>query len=285
MNLSINELKCIKYYASIDKSIPNLALAMNLSNSQIYRILKNLTKKKILNKFGDFSLQTHLVLLIKLLSKFNNLVIPFSGTGLKIYSEFLTPKTIAEVSNKTKFHKTTIYKKLNQGRKLSVFVRKNDTYCLNYSIWPDLKVFFSSLKEYESFIDIRVPLNSVIYYKSDEEIIFSNKKILNASLTGFSVYENYGIKLYNITNYYFLPKKLLTIQEVFIHSLYVAEKECDSKYYLLVALFYLKFKTELTNLKHSIIDKLHLVFNRKKVKGYPSFKEVMDKAKMYNIKV
>ena len=55
--------------------------------------------------------------------------------------------------------------------------------------------FLEELKKYEDTTDERIPVSSIIYYKKDEEIVFSNKEELDAAKTAFSAYEEYGISI------------------------------------------------------------------------------------------
>ena len=111
-------------------------------------------------------MKTHVNLLLKLLSKTANLSSPLSGTGLQIYLAILEPKTIKEVEKETGLHKTTILKKINQGRKMSLLLIENKKYRINEKIWPDAKDCFIELKKYEDSVDTRIPVNSIIYFKN-----------------------------------------------------------------------------------------------------------------------
>jgi hypothetical protein len=156
---------------------------------------------------------------------------------------------------------------------------------LNEKIWLDAKECLTEIKIYEKFIDSRVPINSEIYFKNNEEIIFSNKEIVDATQTAFSAYGEFGIKLLLITNYYHLPKKRLTREEVFKHSLYVVEKSMDTRELIFVALFYAKYHKELQHIKHLILDNLNKIFKGEKIPTYPTLQEIRDRAKIYHIKV
>src|SRR3989344_7439686 len=140
-------------------------------------------------------MKTHINMLLTLLSKAANLSRPLSATGLQIYLALLEPKTIKEMEKETGFHKTTILKKINQGRKMSLLLIENKKYLINEKIWPDAKDCFIELKKYEDSVDTRIPVNSIIYFKNAEEIVFSNKEIIDAEKTAFSAYNQYSIKL------------------------------------------------------------------------------------------
>lgn len=288
MQLSKTELKTISELGNGNQSVQGIAKALNISQSQVYRIAKNLSKKGILN-LSDSTLQsevkTHISMLLKLLAKAVNLSDPLSGTGIKIYATLTEPKTVAEISKQTGLHKTTVLKKINQGRKMSLLRIENRTYRINELIWPDAKEFFQEFKKYDNAIDPRAPINSIIYYKNEKEIVFSNKEELNAEKTAFSVYQKYGIGLLLITNYYYLPRRNLTITDIFRHTLYIIESEFDIRHIIFLALFYLKHRTSLPKIKNPILENLDKIFKGEKVTGYPTLAEIRSRAEVYNIKV
>ena len=143
---------------------------------------------------------------------------------------------------------------------------------------------FKVAKQYEN-IDSRITADSVIYYKNDKEIVFSNKKELDAIQTAFSAFESYGIKILNITYYYYLPKKKLSKKEVFRHAIYVAEKDKDIREIIFVALFYLKFKEELKSIKNNLLEDIKEILKGKTIKGLPTLNEIKDRAITYDIKL
>lgn len=285
MELSTTELRAVSALGNGNKTIVDIANALKISRSQTYRILQSLKREGILEEHSKPSKKTHINLLFKLLTRANNLSSPFSGTGLQIFTTLIEPKTAAEVEEETGLHKTTIFKKIRQARKMSLLSIKKNKYLINSSIWPDAKAFLIALREYDTSIDKRVPVTSTIYFKNVEEILFSNKDKLNATLTGFSAYEDFGIKIYTLTHYYYLPKKRLTKREIFIHSLLITEKEMQIQNLIFLSLFYLKYKKEVNNIPHPIIDNLKRVLKGECVKRYPSLQEIEERVKVYDLKV
>ena len=124
-----------------------------------------------------------------------------------------------------------------------------------------------------------------LYDKNENEIVFSTKIVCDAALTGFSAYKRFSIKLLPVDYTYYLPKKTLKKQDVFLHSLYRAEKEGDARDFTLIALFYLKHKNDLKDIKHEIIDNLNKVLRGEQVTYYPTLEEIKDRADVYDIKI
>lgn len=281
------ELLVISELGQGNRRVSEIANALKISQSQVYRISQKLSDKGIVS-LSEGTLQpemrTHVTMLLNLLSRAPNLSVPLSGTGLRIYILLLEPKTTREIEKETGLHKTTVLQKIRQGRKMSLLLIENKTYRINEKVWPDAKECLTEIKRYDNSIDRRVPVSSVIYFKNEEEIVFSTKEDIDAEKTAFSAYEKFGIKLLLITNYYYLPKKHLTKEEVFRHSIYVAEKNQEIRYIIFVALFLAKYK-ELSRMKHHIIENLNKVFSGEKIPGYPSLAEIKDRADIYNIEV
>jgi len=288
MQFSKTELEVISHIGNGNKEVIGIAKTLKISISQSYRIATKLSEKGIIRlKDGILhpEMKTHVNMLLKSLSSAINLSIPLSGTGIQVYLSLLTPKRIKEVEKETGLHKTTVIKKINQGRKMSLLIVEDKTYNLNGKIWPDLRECLYELEKYEESIDFRIPVNSMIYFKKREEIIFSVKEEIDAEKTAFSAYERYGIKLLLITNYYYLPKRHLSKEDVFMHSLYVAEKNKDAKNIIFTALFMAKYKKELSGIKHPIVENLNRIFSGEKMAGYPSLAEIKDRAAIYDLKV
>jgi len=286
MWFSKTELKIISEIGNGNKDVTGIAKALNMSVSQVYRNAQKLSEKGFLRlKEGilEPEMKTHVSMLLKILSEAVNLANPLSGTGLQIYLTLLKPKTIKEIKKETGLHKTTALKKINQGRKMSLLIIKDKTYLINEKIWPNVREYLLELKKYEDSVDNRVPINSIIYFKNNNEIVFSNKEHVDAEKTAFSAYEKYGIKLLLTTNYYYLPKKHLTKEDVFIHSLYVAEKSKDTRHLIFAALFLAKYKKELGKISHSLVENLKRILSGENIPGYPTLAEIKDRASVYRI--
>ena len=288
MWFSKTELKVLWQIAIGKKLVSEVALALNKDPSQIYRILKSLEKKGYakLEKGIIFSSEnTHVNILLQELSRRPNIVNNLSGCGIKLFTSLLEPKSISQIILETGIKRSTVFYKLKEAAKNSFINTNGKKYFFNEAIWPRVKEFLLELKKYEETSDKRIPPGAVIYFKNEDEIVFSTKIECCAQLTGFSAYEQFGIKLLTIDYTYYLPKKKLSKQEVFLHSLYRAEKEGDARDLILIALFYLKHKRYLKNIKHEIIDNIIKVLDGENVKYYPTLAEIKDRAEVYGIKV
>ena len=285
MRLTITELKFISEIGKGNKGISGIAHALGVSNSQAYRIIQSLIKKGIMKNLSEPEMKTHVNMLFRVLADAPNLSVPLSAAGIQIFSAMIQPKTAKQIQDNTGFHKTTVLQKIRQARKMSLVNLDRGTYQINVSLWPEVKDFLIELKKYEESIDKRIPVTSTIYFKDGDELVFSSKDEIDAILTGFSAYPDYGIKIYEIKRYYYLPKKSLSKREVFMHSLFIAEKEHNVQNLTLVALFYLKYKKELGDIRHPVLENIKRILKGHKVQGYPGYDEIEEKANVYDIGV
>ena len=95
----------------------------------------------------------------------------------------------------------------------------------------------------------------------------------------------HGIKLLLPLHYYYLPKKTLSVQEVFLHSLCIAQKEKDARSYIYIALFYLKHRAVLEHIEHPVLQQIKAVLIGERVVGYPTLVEIQDRADVYDIRL
>jgi len=121
--------------------------------------------------------------------------------------------------------------------------------------------------------------------QSDIDLFESDTPISGATLTGFSAYQNYGVKVVPNKYFYIRKKKDVSIEEVFVHSVWFAKNSNDLS---LVSIFYLKNRDSMNFEKvyhiarrYGIQDKLALIpkFIR------DNFEEIREKAKLYEVNV
>jgi len=287
MNLSKPELRVLEQIANGNTKITEIAHALRKSDKQIYRTSKNLIEKEFIElSRGKITAKktTHNTLLLQLLSQHPNLIKILSSNGIQILTATLDPKDVNQIINKTRLKKSLIYQKLKQAFNVSIIKKENKNYVLNAKLWVKLKEFFEEYKRFSESVDQRIPANSIIYKKTNKELVFSNKGKIDATLTAFSCFEKFGIKLLLTTNYYALPKNKLSKKGIFMHALLIAEKEKTIRYLIFIFLFYIKFKKELS-IKHPIVDKLNLILKGNDIPGYPKLREIKERAEIYDIKI
>ena len=281
MQLNKTELEILRIYED-GTSSNKIAKALNKSKSQISRSINSLETKGFIEN-NKLKKLPHISLLLQALKNNPQLTNIINDSSFEILLEFSFASSVEDLSKK--FKKITIYKTLQKFKKYNLIKKFKDYYFINRAIWSDLYEFVVAYNEYSKTIDSRIPLDSKIYYKTKKEILFSSNKELNATKTAFSAYKDYGIKLMLTKNYYYLPNKKLSLKQIFLHSLYILEKEYDYKYFIFLALFYLKHKKILNNINHPILKIVKDILNKKVIKDYPTFDEIKERAKVYDIKV
>jgi DNA-binding MarR family transcriptional regulator len=214
-----------------------------------------------------------------------NLIEILPNSGIKILTTALDKKTITEIAKETGLKEITIKQFIKKAQGRSIFIKENKEYIVNYSVWPDLIDFLKEYKSFQENYDYRVPVGSTIYYKNEKEIVFSIKQNIDATLTSFSAFKDYNLLIYTLENFYYLPKKKLTKQEILLHTLAIVEKTKEFRDRMYLALYYYKYKDEFKDIKHEILDNLNRIFNGEKIEKYPPLKEIKEKAKVYDIKM
>jgi len=193
-------------------------------------------------------------------------------------------KSAKELHEKAGIPLKTVYYYLHDLARLGVVVTtnkgKSSLYSFNYVYWGALKDFVSALQEYDKAR--LVPRDALLIKIYKDGVLFKSLRVQDATFTSFSSYMDYGIELGLRDNYYTLPKRELSIEEVFIHSLDSAE---DRSQKLFCILFYLRNRDKLRSVLHPMMKDIEAVLQGEKVKGYPSLEDVEDRTEMYGIEI
>ncbi|WP_440955888.1 hypothetical protein ACSAZK_02710 [Methanosarcina sp. Mfa9] len=293
MHFSRTELQTIAELAKGNTSISIVAEALNKSEKHIYRIVQKLDEKDLAAlSAGEIvpKKSTLMVRLTRILDSYPNLIPVLADSGIPILVSLLEAKTVDEITEEVDVKKSTVYAFLKKALKISLVKKDGERYALNERLWGDVADLLREIRDIERLLDPRVPYNSVIYYRDRDEVIYSNKyRGDSGEKTGFSVFEKEGIKLLLPTTYYYYsdkePERELTKEEIFRHALYVAEKETSVRHLIFLALYYCKYEEELKDVEHEIVENLKLVLQGERIRGYPAFEEIKEKAEMYGIEI
>jgi predicted transcriptional regulator len=195
-----------------------------------------------------------------------------------------TPKSLEALAAETGVPSDTLYGYLKGFLWVGVVSRtrqgKAYLYSFNFKLWPELKDFVTALQEYQ--VLRLVPREALLIKSYADSVLFKSIRPQDATFTSFSAYEDFGIELLLRDNYYTLPKRELSIQEVFIHSLDSAE-ELQQK--LFCVLFYLKNRDELEAIDHPMMANIKAALRGEKIKGYPTLEDIKDRTDLYDIKL
>lgn len=297
MKFSKKEIELLVLLVKSEKPLPpkDVAVALDVDYANIYKYLYRLEEKGLVDRdeFGKVLLS-----ITPQAESFKRLYYahpssPFDRilTGRK--TELLlnlnqTPKTANELKRTTKISISNIYDYLNEFTKLGVVrritgkkpPRGTHRYIFNEILWGDLKTLINHLSTTEGVK--KTPKGSILIKDYGNSILFKSIRRQDATPTSFSVYDKYGVGLFfmSTSNYYTLPKRNLSIIDVFIHSLDSAD---DISHRLYCIIFFIINKRKLSGVRHPMITDIKNVLKGKRVNGFPTHEEVMDRVSVYVI--
>lgn len=195
-----------------------------------------------------------------------------------------TPRSLESLAAETNIPSDTLYGYLKGFLRVGVVSRtrhgKAYLYSFNFKLWPELKDFVDALQEYRMLR--LVPREALLIKSYGDSVLFKSIRPQDATFTSFSAYDDYSIELLLRDNYYTLPRRELSIQEVFVHSL---DSAWESFQKLFCALFYLKNRDKLEAVDHPMMKDLKAVLQGERIKGYPTLEDIMDRTDLYDIKL
>jgi len=292
MRLSENEVEALVYITGGESTLypKDLSQEFNLRPETASRITARLKEKGLLEK------ENHWIVLAeaKPAESWKRLYYSHRASPFRLilanrkadllYRLNQTPKSVAKLANETGIPKKTVYYYLKDLIRLGI-VRKTKSkrgylYSFNYLFWGALKEFVTSLLEYR--FRRLIPRDALLIRSYPDYVLFKSIRQHDATLTSFSSYKDYGIDLGLMDNYYTLPKRELSIEDVFIHSMDSVESLQQK---LFCILFYLKNKDELEDVEHPVMKEIEAVLQGERMKGYPSLDEIRDRAELYEIEL
>jgi hypothetical protein len=289
IEFSKKELLAINQLGGGVDSVGGLAEKLGLSIPQAYVVVRGLIKKRIVFKNKgvlEFEKRPFISLLVRVLFGHENLAKNLFGKRLCFLAEMVDkPLKVDIIAARCGSTTELVYKFIQDARLIGLVKKTLVGYSLNEDNWPQMKEFLVELIRQDSLFDERLPVGSKIYSREGDRILFSLRdSFKEATLTAFSIFNKYRIKLFLLFNYYIYPKTKLSVQDVFDHAAIIAEKENDYRLRLYVCLFYLKNRTKLSD-KGEIVRKIIDAYIGKKVSGYPSRSDILEKCELYDIRL
>jgi len=172
------------------------------------------------------------------------------------YSEFLygervrilafiadNPKTTECIAKELKISRKYVQNVIPDFLSRGMISKQKLKLTLSKKGWPQLVDFLLAYRNYSE-------LKAGLLWKFEDEIVFlvNEESEIKGTITGFNLYKNYKIKHYPVKIMCYLPKKKLTKEELFVHSLLGISD--DIRLFKLAVAFYLKNKMNLTKLKY-----------------------------------
>ena len=161
---------------------------------------------------------------------------------------------------------------------------------MNEKAWPLLFQFVRSYKNHST-------INGFVKWRFQDEILFQvdEEEFVQGTITGMNRYEDFGVKVWNVSALCHLPQRKLNKKEIFIHSLFEVD---DPRTLHLAMTFYLKNKLKKEKIfllamrygKYTMFKNMLKLFDVKeeslKLEGLPTFDRIdfYRIATMYDIK-
>jgi predicted transcriptional regulator len=290
MRLSENEIRALIIIASSKEPVhpSTLQKELGIQKGSVSRLLTGLQNKGLVERAGGEIIlaRTPPAEAFKKLY-FSHRASPLqeilSGRRVELLSRLdSSQKSLRVLAEETSISSDTIYYYLQDFLSLGIASRSKEGkayfYSFNYIIWPELKDFVTTLLEYQ--ILRLVPREALLIKSYGDSMLFKSLRLQDATLTSFSAYEDYGIELRLRDYYYTLPKRKLSVGEIFTHSLDSAEGIYQRLYCIL---FYLKNKESLKGVRHPMMEDIRAVLRGERLKGYPAQEEIEEQAELYGI--
>jgi len=284
--LSKMELRALSEISRGAEAVSELSEALELSTPQTYKVIRSLREKDHVRfEHGTISIEkrTHVAILLNILNDSQISYVPLSDCGMEIIRTLTEPRTVSEISSMIGVHQTTVTRKIGRMRRHGMVRKEKTSYSINAKLWPRLVDLASSYNEYLRFTDPRAPFGSEIFYSSLGLVVFSSDRDLDDKKTAFSRYDDHGMHIYPGTYYYCTSDCEPTLKDIFLHSLYVVEKDRCWRSKMLALIFYVMHKNELNDVEHPVMNDIRTVLKGDRVEGWVPLREMQERAVMYEV--
>jgi len=285
------------------EGIDNLSSAINKSPNRTVEIINDLEKEGFITKKSNYSIKgsrkiielantNHAVKLKELIFeyktiKFNEIMSDSKLLFLAALSEdWMNTNSASDLSSVSKYM-IERYRKMLKDR--GVISQKDGLYKVNEKAWPLLKEFLIAYKNYST-------IRGNVKWKYGDEVLFEidREEMMQGVATGFYMYKDYGVEVGVISALCIIPKRKLSKEEVFVHSLFEVD---DPRTLHLALTFYLKNKLNYQKVlsiamkygKYSMFENFVKILKTKeekvKLEGFPTFdrKDFIRIANMYGV--
>jgi predicted transcriptional regulator len=269
-------------------TVPGLSSSMGISVSRVYATISSLKRK------GAVSLKdraviperhTYLSLLLMMLHDHGSASDNLSGNGMDLLAELLAEKNVKELSEALGDDRRTVMARINKMMRNGLVYKDGGRYRINDVFWPDLRKMVLGYDTYRKTIDLRVPPDSRIYFRSDAYAVFSNDRNIDHQRTAFSAYGEYGITVHANTNYYCTLSAPPTLSEIMMHSMDVISSDVDKRLRAVALIFYKKYINGFEHIRHPMREEMDTVLKKRDdtAEGWLPIREMQARAEMYGV--
>lgn len=226
----------------------------------------------------------------KLMDKFN-LEMLFSGRKDILLLCLLKPHSVGELEKETNLSQAQIYKDLRELKQISAVREIGGKYSINPEI-NELVRMIEFLRDEQLYNGVEE--SAIVLWRRGDEILKRAPKGLeiDGARTAFSRFSSNGIEYFPVDEYFYQPKKKLSLEEILVHSLVAAETKTQL---VMCAIFFLKNKEAMNVKKIKELGRKFRVFDlyldilsyleTRKSERFPPWNEFMEKTRLYGIQI
>ena len=231
-----------------ENTLKKIAVALHRSIYWTDRVINSLEEEGFITKRKNHTLNGSRFLIVVSNTlhalKLKELFFQYSGISFEeiladsrllfltaVSEDWINTDIAVELSGISKF---IIERYRSQLRNRGVIEKKKNLYKVNEKAWPLLKEFLIAYKNYGM-------VDGQIKWKYNQEILFevNNEKLIQNNATGLYLYKDYRVNVGVVSALCISPKKKLSKEEIFVHSLF---EVTDPRTLHFALTFYLKTK-------------------------------------------
>jgi predicted transcriptional regulator len=285
-----SEIRLFRELSKGKRRMKDLALSLNVSKGFLSRLIKGLIKKNLVQKVREegknyykISDSAKSILILRLILSNPNIL---KGKREILIPFLIEKKSLKELQIETGISLKQLIEYLKEFQSQGIVVKKGEKYFLN----PEKH----ELVDLARILKIERNKEIFIWKKGNEYLKIFDKPNPNLVPTAFSVFSKLGVEIVPDKLYYYFPKKDLSIEEIFVHSLVFSSTKHQT---FLSIIFFLKNKERMDlekihylAKKYNVKEFLQKIFDyldKKKVEDerFLNPKEFEEKARLYGAKL
>lgn len=246
MKLTKPMLRAFYYIISGENTLTKVAKALNKSIYWTDAIINSLEEEGFIAKENSYKLKGSRILVTAANTlhavKLKALLFEYLGISFEdiltesrllylaaLSEDWMTTDIAVKLSG---ISKHIIYRYRKGLKDRGVIIKNKNLYKVNGEAWPLLREFLTAYKNYAK-------VDGQVMWKYNEEIIFkvNREGLIQDNATGLHMYKNFGVNVGVISALCLLPKRKISKEEIFVHSLFEVD---DPRTLHLALTFYLK---------------------------------------------
>ena len=242
------ELELLHHLSNGNDNVDKLSASMGISKPETYRAIRMLRSKDVLDDDKSITISkcAFAKRLFLIMSEGKGMSRFFSDKRLDVLMSLMKPKSLESISISTGLSQSYIRKVLSVQTKGGMVQNISGVYRINDDMYPKVRPFLESLSDHLEMFDARIPRTAEIIERRNDEVIYSVRGDTDDEPTGFSAFEEYGIKGFNLDRtYHTTVNEKPSMDKVFRDAFTIAEKENDWRLRMELMLFFEKNRKQL----------------------------------------